>query len=87
MGGGTASRLNDAYRRRFRPAAAWPAALLAVFAAVAVLLATTPVDAQSNTNLRNQIRELRGQVQSLRAQLADLERVVHKGAARRDFGV
>ena len=84
MGGGSAGRLNDTdRRRRLRPATAWPAAMLAVLAAVAVLLATAPVDAQSNTNLRNQIRELRGQVQSLRAQLADLERVVHRGATRR----
>ena len=83
MGGGTAGRLNDARRRRFRPATAWPAALLAVFAAVALLLATVPAEAQSTSTLRSQIRDLRGQVQSLRAQLADLERVVHKGAARR----
>ena len=83
MGGGTPGRLNDARRRRVRPATAWPAALLAVLAAVAVLLASAPADAQSNTNFRSQIRELRSQVQSLRAQLADLERTVHAGTTRR----
>ena len=83
MGGGATGRLNDARRRRFRPATAWPAALLAVLAAVALLLATVPAEAQSTSTLRSQIRDLRGQVQSLRAQLADLERVVHAGSTRR----
>ena len=82
MDGGTAGRSNDAGRRQRRPALAWPTALLAVLAAVAVLLATAPVDAQSNANLSSQIRELRNQVQSLRVQLADLEREVHTGATR-----
>ena len=58
-----------------------PAAVVAVLAAVAMVLATTPVSAQSN--LRPQVRELRNQVQSLRAQLADLERTVHAGSTRR----
>ena len=81
MGGGTAGRLNDARRRRLRPATAWPAALLAVLAAVAVLLASAPADAQAD--LRPQVRELKSQVRSLRAQLADLERTVHAGTTRR----
>ena len=83
MGGGTARRSHDSGHRRGWPAMAWPTAMLAVLVAVAVLLATTPVDAQSNANLRSQIRELRSQVQSLRVQLADLEQVVHTGASRR----
>jgi tol-pal system protein YbgF len=58
-----------------------PAAVVAVLAAVAMVLATTPVSAQSN--LRPQVRELKNQVQSLRAQLADLERTVHAGSTRR----
>lgn len=83
MGGGAAGRLSGAGRRRRWPKAAWPAALLAALVAVTVLLATAPADAQSNTNLRSQVRELRNQVHSLRAQLADLERTVHAGATRR----
>ena len=58
-----------------------PAAVVAVLAAVAVVLATTPASAQAD--LRPQVRELRSQVQSLRAQLADLERTVHAGSTRR----
>lgn len=60
---------------------AGPAAVVAVFAAIAVLLATTPADAQAD--LRPQVRELKNQVRSLRAQLADLERTVHAGTTRR----
>ncbi len=60
---------------------AGPAAVVAVFAATAVLLATTPADAQAD--LRPQVRELKSQVRSLRAQLADLERTVHAGTTRR----
>ena len=60
---------------------AGPAAVVAVFAAIAVLLATTPADAQAD--LRPQVRELKSQVRSLRAQLADLERTVHAGTTRR----
>ena len=59
---------------------AGPAAVVAVFAAIAVLLATTPADAQAD--LRPQVRELKSQVRSLRAQLADLERTVHAGTTR-----
>ena len=60
-----------------------PAALLAVLAAVSMLLATAPADAQSGVDLRPQVREMRSQIQSLRVQLAELERVVHAGAAQR----
>jgi len=83
MRGGAAHRLSGVGRKRRLPMTAWPTALLAVLVAVAILLATAPADAQSNSNLRSQIRELRNQVQSLRVQLADLERSVHAGATRR----
>ncbi len=64
-----------------------PAALVAVLAAVSMLLATAPADAQSGIDLRPQVRELRSQIQSLRVQLAELERVVHAGDAQRSSAV
>ncbi len=70
-------------RRRRRLTAVGAAALLAAIAAVSVLLATAPVEAQSGIDLRPQVRELRNQIQSLRVQLAELERVVHAGDAQR----
>ena len=81
MRGGAASPPGGASRRQMRWRMAGPAAVVAVLAAMAVLLATTPAVAQAD--LRPQVRELRSQVQSLRAQLADLERTVHAGATRR----
>ncbi len=83
MGGVAASPRGVAGRRRQRLTAVGPAALLAAIAAVSVLLATAPVEAQSGIDLRPQVRELRSQIQSLRVQLAELERVVHAGNAQR----
>ena len=83
MGGGAASPPGGASRRRQRLTALGAAALLAAIAAVSVLLATAPVEAQSGIDLRPQVRELRNQIQSLRVQLAELERVVHAGDAQR----
>ena len=82
MRGGAASPPDRTDRRQRWPAAVGPAALLAVLAAVSMLLAATPADAQQGFDLRPQVRELRNQIQSLRVQLAELERVVHTGAAQ-----
>ena len=81
MRGGAASPPGGAGRLRRWWTTAGPAAVVSVFAALAVLLATTPADAQAD--LRPQVRELKSQVRSLRAQLADLERTVHAGTTRR----
>ncbi|MDD9990187.1 MAG: tol-pal system protein YbgF [Rhodospirillales bacterium] len=85
MSGGAASLPRGAGSRWWRLAVAVrPATPLAVLAAVSVLLALppAPADAQSGVDLRPQVRELRNQIQSLRVQLAELERVVHTGAAQ-----
>lgn len=87
MGGGAASPPGGAGHRRRRAAAAGPAALVAVLAAVSMLLATAPVEAQSGIDLRPQVRELRSQIQSLRVQLAELERAVHADNAQRSAAV
>ena len=70
-------------RRRRRWLTAGPAAALGALAAVALLLAATPADAQSNAEFRRQISNLNNQIVGLRAQLTDLERTVHTGATRR----
>ena len=87
MRGGAASPPGGAGHRRRRAGAVGPAALVAVLAAVSMLLATAPADAQSGIDLRPQVRELRSQIQSLRVQLAELERVVHAGDAQRSAAV
>ena len=61
--------------------AARPTAVLAALAIVAALSAATEADAQSTFELRNRIATLSNQIVSLRDQLADLEKVVHTGAA------
>ena len=87
MRGKAASPPGGAGHRRRRAAAVGPAALVAVLAAVSMLLATAPADAQSGIDLRPQVRELRNQIQSLRVQLAELERAVHAGDAQRSAAV
>ena len=57
---------------------------LVLLVAAAVLLPATVADAQSNAQLRSQIHVLMNQIGSLRGQLADLEKVVHAGAAPQD---
>ena len=67
-------------RRGLRWIAAGPATALAVLVAAAVLLSATDASAQSNAELRLQVRTLSNQIASLRNQLSDLERVVYGGA-------
>ena len=82
MHGGATAPPRGRVRRRWRGwLVAGPAAALVLLAAAAVLLTATAADAQSSAELRNQIHVLRAQIGSLRDQLADLERVVHAGAA------
>ena len=81
-GGASAPRKGGVHRKR-RWTAAVPASALAVLVAAAVLLMATAVGAQTGVDLRPQIRNLTNQIASLRDQLADLERVVHAGAAPR----
>ena len=63
--------------------AARPTAVVAALAIVAALSAATEASAQSTFELRNRIATLSNQIMSLRSQLADLEKVVHAGAAPR----
>ena len=81
-GGASAPPKGGVHRKRWW-AAAVPASALAVLVAAAVLLTATAVGAQTGVDLRPQIRNLTNQIASLRDQLADLERVVHAGAAPR----
>ena len=81
-GGASAPRKGGVHRKQ-RWTAAVPASALAVLVAAAVLLTATAVGAQTGVDLRPQIRNLTNQIASLRDQLADLERVVHAGAAPR----
>ena len=72
-----------AARRKRRRVAARPTAALAALVIVAALSAATEASAQSTFELRNRIATLSNQIVSLRGQLADLEKVVHTGAAAR----
>ena len=72
-----------AVRPRRRWVAVRPTVVVAALAIVAALSAATEASAQSTFELRNRIATLSNQIMSLRGQLADLERVVHAGAASR----
>ena len=83
MDGGAAAPPRSTVSRRQAWLAAGRATALALLTAAALLLPATAADAQSTVELRTQINVLSNQIRSLRDQLADLERVVHTGAAPR----
>ena len=79
-GGASAPPSGNGCRRWGWLMAGWATALLA---AATMLLTVTTADAQSSAEFRSQIDILRSQIGSLRSQLADLEQVIHAGAAPR----
>ena len=85
MHGGAAAPPGGVARRRRRRAAPGPVLASALLAALlATLVAVQPAGAQSASQLQYQITNIGNQIASLRDQLADLERVVHTGAAPRN---
>ena len=83
MDGGAAAPPRGTVRRRRGWLAAGRTTALALLAAALMLLPATAAEAQSSAEFRNQINILNNQIRSLRNQLADLEKVVHTGAAPR----